>query len=88
MSLDHYLREIATILANPVLEPRDAANVDREAKEAEFRVFQRANQRGIAIIPEIYGDSPRPVMRSTGGDFAKWLKIHAPTIPVDTREVR
>jgi transcriptional regulator with XRE-family HTH domain len=86
MSLDRYLREIATILTNSVLEPRDVAEIGSVADEAEFRAFQKANQRGLAMIPEIYGDSRKPALRSAGGDFAKWLKINEPTIPVEVRK--
>jgi hypothetical protein len=85
MSLDQYLQEIATILANPTRGPGDVAEISEMAHEAEFRAFRKANRRGLAMIPEIYGDSPKPALRSAGGDFAKWLKINAPTIPVDVR---
>jgi hypothetical protein len=38
------------------------------------------------MIPEVFGDSPKPALRSAGGDFAKWLRHNAPTIPVEVQK--
>lgn len=85
MNLDRYLREIATILASPSVESGDVAKTVTVDDDSEFRAFQRANQRGLAMIPETYRDSRTPALRAAGGDFAKWLKRNAPTIPVEVR---
>ena len=85
MSLQRYLREIATILSNPGTEGHDVATSVTVHDDSEFRAFQTATQRGLAMIPERYGNLPTPALRSSGGDFAKWLRRNVPSIPVQVR---
>jgi hypothetical protein len=85
MSLQKYLQEIAKVLANPGTEGDDFARAVTVDDDSDFRAFQSVTQHGLAMIPERYGDSRTLALRGSGGDFAKWLRRNAPSIPVEVR---
>jgi transcriptional regulator with XRE-family HTH domain len=85
LSLNDYLRDIAALLAPNAKDSRDDSRIVSIEDDTEFREFQRTNQGGLAMVPELYGDLSKPVLRGSGGDFAKWLRMHAPAIPVEVR---
>lgn len=69
-----------------VLAPKDICEVIVVEDDADFRFFQKNNPSGLAMIPEKYGELDQPVLSADAGDFAKWLKEHAPKMTVQTRK--
>jgi transcriptional regulator with XRE-family HTH domain len=83
MSLARYLQEVAAILAKPIVEQNASEPSGTVDLESEFRAFQRSRRSGLALVPERYGEAGTPALKAGGGDFAKWVRRHAPTIPVE-----
>jgi hypothetical protein len=68
-----------------LLEPRNVAEVATLEDDADFRDFMSREPKGLMIVPEPYGGSTL-AMRESAGDFAKWLKLQSPTVPVEVRQ--
>jgi hypothetical protein len=54
--------------------------------DRDFQSYLATNPNGLAMLPEVWRESPEPVLKSDAGDFAKWLKINAPSIHVEMRK--
>lgn len=68
------------------LEPKEVCKVITVEDDADFRGYLGANPSGLVMLAEPWGDRPEPVMRQDAGDFVKWLKVNAPSIPVEVRK--
>lgn len=69
-----------------LLEPYDRIEVVTLEDGSDFREFQSRGPRGVTIVPETFGEPPRLAVRASAGDFAKWVKVNAPTVPVEMRQ--
>jgi hypothetical protein len=68
------------------LEPKEICQVATVEDDADFRSHLETNPSGLVMVAEPWGDWPEPVLRQDAGDFVKWLKINAPSIPVEVRK--
>lgn len=50
--------------------------------DADYKAFLSRNGRGIQFVPEPTTDSEILTLHSDFGDFTKWARQHAPTIPI------
>src|SRR5690348_1577776 len=64
-----------------VLEPKDTAEVVDVTDDAAYRQFA-ASKKGLALIPEEYGEKKEVLLKSDGGDFTKWLRAAHPRVSV------
>lgn len=62
------------------LEPKDLCDLTTIEDDAAFRAFIAKNSSGIELLAEEYGQSKQVVLKSDAGDFAKWLRVHAPAV--------
>jgi hypothetical protein len=69
-----------------MLEPRNVAEVAPIENDADFRDFMSREPKGLLIVSEPYGDANALAMRESAGDFARWLKLQSPAIPVQIRQ--
>lgn len=65
-----------------ILEPKEICEVVAVEDDGEFRVYRQGNPTGFLMVPERHGQSEGLVLKSDGGDFAKWIRRNAPTIDV------
>jgi hypothetical protein len=65
-----------------LLTPKDVAESNPVESDAAFQGFLNATPKGIALVPEPYGETKTPVLRSDAGDFRKWLSASRPDVIV------
>jgi hypothetical protein len=68
------------------LEPKEICEVIPVEDDADFQSYIEANPSGLVMLAEPWRDWPDAVLQPHTGDFAKWLKINAPSINVEIRK--
>jgi hypothetical protein len=68
------------------LEPKEVCEVVTVEDATDFQSYLGTNPSGLLMVSEPWGDQPEPVLPQDAGDFVKWLKINAPSIPVEVRK--
>lgn len=63
-----------------VLEHKDIAEVVDVTDDTAYRQFAASN-KGLALVPEEYGEKNELLLKSDGGDFTKWLRAAHPDVP-------
>lgn len=66
--------------------PKEICEVVIVEDDSDFRAYQKGNPSGFVMVPEPYGEVKGLVLKSDGGDFAKWLKRHDPSIKMEVRQ--
>lgn len=66
-----------------MFESKDIREISTVEDDSDFRDFIASNPAGIRFIPKAYGDRIPTTINAEGGDFAKWIQLHNPSINVD-----
>lgn len=50
--------------------------------DGDYRFFLSQNGQGLRFVPESHGADDPPSLSSDFGDFAKWVRMNDPSIPI------
>jgi hypothetical protein len=68
------------------LEQKEVCKVTTVEDDTDFQSYLETNPSGLVMLAGPWRDWPEPVLQQDTGDFVKWLKINAPSIPVEVRK--